>query len=117
MTIHHHPNQEPLLAPPANSWGAVAPEGVVARVLRVVLGDSVVSFPVAELRRWEHVVGNPETLEIWAGSECVRIEGRRLTQIREALDNSKLIEVRQNTSSPVVRSGPSIRRISLEIRE
>jgi hypothetical protein len=117
MGIHHHPNQEPLLAPPAHSWGEVAPDGVVARVFRVVLGDRVVSFPVAELRRWEHVVGNPETLQIWAGSEWVRIEGRKLTQIREALDNSRLIEVRQNTSSPVVRSGPLIRRISVEKRE
>jgi len=117
MSIHHHPDQEPLLTPPSQTWGELAPEGGLARVLRVVLGDRVVSFPITELRRWEHVVGNPETLVIRAGAECVRLEGRKLTQIREALDNSKLIEVRQNTSSPSVRSGPSIRRITLEKRE
>ncbi len=117
MGIHHHPNQEPLLAPPAHSWGEVTSDGVLARVLRVVLGDRVVSFPVAELRRWEHVAGNPETLQIWAGSEWVRIEGRKLTQIREALDSSKLIEVRQNSAAPAVRSGPLIRRISVDRRE
>lgn len=38
----------------------------------VRLADRIVCFPTVELKRWEHVVGNPEMLLITAGCDGVR---------------------------------------------
>lgn len=114
MSIHQHPAGEPLAPPPGPLWGEVAPENERAVAVRFVLADRVVSFPFAELRRWEHTAGNPERLVVTAGCELVTIEGQHLAAIRAALDSAKLREVRTTPQKPSARAAPAVRRITIE---
>ena len=114
MSINQHPAKEPLAPPPPRLWGEVAPEKEKAVAVRFVLNDRVVSFLVSELKRWEHVPGNPETLLITAGRELITVEGQFLAEVRAALDESKLREVRANAQKLTSRAGPVVRRITIE---
>lgn len=114
MSINAHPGKDPLAPPPPRSWGVVAPENQTAVAVRFVLTDRSVSFPVGELRRWEHVAGNPETLTINAGRELVTVEGQNLADVRAALDEARLRELRTAGSKSAVRAGPQVHRITIE---
>jgi hypothetical protein len=114
MSIHQHPAKEPLAPPPGPLWGEIAPENERSAAVRFVLADRVVSFPVGELRRWEHTAGNPETLVVAAGVELITIEGQHLAAIRAALDGAKLREIRVTPQKPATRASPVVRRISIE---
>jgi hypothetical protein len=114
MSIEQQPGKKPFVTPPPPTWGELAPEGRIATVVRFVLADRVVSFPVGELRRWEHVAGEPETLTINAGKELVLVEGRELQVVRAALDLGCLDELRVNNERSNVRPGPRVRRITIE---
>ncbi len=114
MSIHPHPGKDPLTPPPPRPWGRVAPEKEKSTSVRFVLPDRVVSFPVAEIKRWEHIAGNPETLLILAGREQVMVEGQHLTEVRVALDEVRLCELRMCVEKPMVRTGPTVRRITIE---
>jgi len=84
-------------------------------VVRFVLADRVVTYPAAQLKRWEHLLGDQETLVIRTDRDEVVIEGRDLTPIRTALDIGRLCELRLNYSAKVgARPGPQIRRITIE---
>ena len=55
--------------PPPPTWGETTPDGEAARVVRFLLADRVVTFPFSELKRWEHVAGEPELLAIHAHNQ------------------------------------------------
>lgn len=114
MSIQHQPGQKPLVPPPPPTWGEVTPEDKPATVIRFVLADRVVTFPVSELKRWEHLAGEPEVLSISVGKEQVVIEGAELGAIRAALDRKRLGEVRVNHERAKARPGPRVRRIAIE---
>jgi len=83
--------------------------------VRFVLVDRVVTYPTAQFKRWEHLLGDHETFVIRTDREEVVIEGRDLTPIRTALDLGRLCELRLNYSAKVgARPGPQIRRITIE---
>lgn len=114
MSIDHHPAKEPLSLPPPRPWGVVTSEKEAGGCVRFVLADRTVTFPYGELKRWEHVAGNPEILVISAGQEMVRVEGQQLAEIRGALDNSRIRELRECERRPVARTGPVVNRITIE---
>jgi hypothetical protein len=115
MSIDAQPGGKPLVAPPPLTWGEVAPPGELAAVVRFVLEDRTVSFPVAQLRRWESVPGDREALTISIGTELVLVEGQELAAIRAALDLGRLCEVRLNYPAKTgARPGPRVRRITIE---
>lgn len=114
MSIDHQPSQKPLVPPPPPTWGEVADEDDDAEVIRFVLVDRVVTFPYSELKRWEHLAGEPEVLSISVGREQVVIEGVELGPIRAALDLKRLREVRGNHERSKARPGPRVRRIAIE---
>ncbi|MEZ5415455.1 MAG: hypothetical protein R3F03_14210 [Opitutaceae bacterium] len=96
------------------TWGDIASGKGLREAVRFVLADRVVSYPLNELRRWEHLAGNPEHLLISVGEEMVRVEGRQLIEVRLALDESRLLELRVSQSRPLVRGGTVISRITIE---
>lgn len=114
MSILHQPGQKPLVPPPPPTWGEVAAENETAPVVRFVLADRVVTFPLSELKRWDHIAGEPEVLSISVGREQVVIEGAELGPIRAALDQRRLREVRPNHERSKARPGPRVRRIAIE---
>ena len=115
MSIEVEPGKKPLARPAPPSWGEISPDGRIALVARFALGDRVVTFPVAQFKRWEHTAGEPELLTIKADKEEIVIEGRELTEIRAALDLGRLCEVRVNFPRSVApRPGPQVRRITIE---
>lgn len=114
MSIHPHPGKEPLVPLPPRPWGKVAPEKEKSTAVRFVLSDRTISIPIGELKRWEHVAGNPETLVILAGREQVQVEGQNLAEVRAALDEQRLCELRLTADRPALRTGPTIRRITVE---
>jgi len=114
MSIHAHPDKDPLAPPPPRAWGVVVPEKQTVGAIRFVLADRSVSFPAGELRRWEHVAGTPETLTILAGREVITIEGLHLTEVRLALDETRLRELRVSGAKTAGRIGPHVRRITIE---
>lgn len=83
-------------------------------MLRFTLGDRVVSYPCSEFRRWEHVIGTPETLVLATAREQIVIEGSELAAIRAALDLGRLAEVRLTFPRQPVRPGPKVERITIE---
>jgi hypothetical protein len=76
--------------------------------------DRVVTFPVSELKKWEHAVGTPESLTIRAGKEQAVVEGAELSAIRAGLESGRLTEVSPNHQRSVARPGPQVRSITLE---
>ena len=114
MSIEHEPGKRALAPPPPLTWGEVAPEGETARVVRFCLTDRVVTFPVSELRKWEHAAGEPELLTIDAGKEQVVIDGAHLSSVRAALDLGRLCELRPNHQRSPARPGPQVRSITIE---
>ncbi len=114
MSIEQLPGQKPLVPAPPPTWGEVTPEDEKAKVVRFLLVDRVVTFPLSELKRWEHLAGEPEVISITAGKEQVVIEGAELGAICAALDLRRLSEVRANYERSKVRPGPRVRRITIE---
>jgi len=114
MSIEHQPGQKPLVPSPPPTWGEVTSEDKPAPVLRFVLADRVVTFPIAELKRWEHLAGEPEVLSISVGKELIVVEGKELEAIRAALDLKRLAEIRVNYERTKARPGPRVRRIAIE---
>lgn len=114
MSIEQSPGQKPLVPAPPPTWGEVTPQDEKAKVVRFVLVDRVVTFPFSELKRWEHLAGEPEVVSITAGKEQVVIEGAELGAICAALDLRRLCEVRANHERSKVRPGPRVRRIAIE---
>jgi hypothetical protein len=114
MSIEPQPGGRPLTPEPPHPWGEVVPTGQQALVLRVALEDRTVTYPYAELRRWEFTRGTPDLLVIKAGSEVVTIEGRELALIRAALDLCRLAEIRLMFPRHGSRPGPIVQRIAIE---
>lgn len=114
MSIDTRPETKPLhvVAPP--SWGDVVPAGVTALAVRIVLVDRIVTYPASRISRWEHVITTPEELILSVARETVVVEGRDLFEIRAALDQGRLCEVRVNHPlKSGTRPGPQVRRISI----
>lgn len=115
MSLDHHPGAKPLVPPPPPSWGEIAPAGETAVVVRFVLDQSVVTFPAAEFKRWEHALGVLELLTISTDKEQIVVEGRELAEIRAALDLGRLCELRTNFPRAAgARPGSQVRRIAIE---
>lgn len=114
MTLDLSSSQRLPAPEPPPVWGELAPPGETAAVLRLMLPDRVVSFPAGELRRWEHVAGDPERLIIRAGREAIVVEGSELAAIHAALDLQRLGELRLVAAKTKPRPGPQVRRIIIE---
>ncbi|MEO6244529.1 MAG: hypothetical protein ABIQ12_03760 [Opitutaceae bacterium] len=114
MSIKQHPSLEALTPPPVLPWGKVEPEGKTSDVVRFVLADRTVSLPASEFKRWELVAGDPERLTITTEKDTMALEGKALAEIRDALDKSRLVEVRVNGNRPTSRPGPVVRAITIE---
>lgn len=115
MSMDLHPGAKPLTPSPPPSWGEIAPAGETAAVMRFVLVDRVVTYPAVEFKRWEHVVGVPETLILTTATELVMVEGRELAEVRAALDLGRLCELRVNyPPKSGARPGAQVRRIAIE---
>lgn len=114
MSIENQPGKKPLVPAPPLTWGEVAGEDEDAKVVRFFTGEGVVTFPLSELRRWDHIAGEQEVLTVRVGTDHVVIEGTGLSEIRSALDAGRLCEVRVNTERSKARPGPRVRRIGIE---
>jgi hypothetical protein len=115
MSIEQTPSKTPAVPAPPPIWGELAPEGKPAPVVRFVLAARVVCYPTGELKRWEHIAGKPEVLLILAHKDCLKIEGRDLAGIREALDLGRCAEIRTTKNrGSADRPGPQVDRITLE---
>ena len=115
MAIEPQPGKPPLVPPPPPTWGELAPDGEAASVVRFALADRMVSFLASELKRWEHVTGEPEALRIRADKEVIVVEGRELHAVRAALDLQRLCELRTNFERPKTRPGPHVQQITIEL--
>ncbi len=114
MSIEPQPGQKPLVPAPPPTWGEITPEGEKAIVVRFVMADRVVAFPISQLKRWEHLPGDPEVISITADKDQVVIEGAELGAICAALNLRRLCEVRVNYERSKARPGPRVRRITIE---
>jgi hypothetical protein len=114
MSIEQEPGKKPLVSAPPPTWGDLVPEKRTARVVRFVLEDRMVSYPLAELKRWELVAGEPELLTITTSQEAVVIEGKDLEAVHAALDLARLEELRCNPERTHARPGPKVRRITIK---
>jgi hypothetical protein len=115
MSIEQFPGSPQLTRAPSPNWGELSPDGQTAVVVRFALGDGWASFPSSEFRRWDHAIGEPETLTIKTRHEEIIVEGLDLTAIRAALDLGRLCELRVNFPRPQgARPGPQVRRITIE---
>ena len=114
MSIKQNPAKDPLGPVPEPPWGEVKPEGKTSDVVRFVLADRTVSFPVKELKRWELVGGDPECLQIKTEKAVITVEGKLLAAVRDALDEVRLVQLRVNGQRPSARPGPIVRRIAIE---
>lgn len=115
MSIEAQPGKRTMHPPPAPHWGELVPESNTTLVLRVALPDRIVTVPFAELRRWEHTLGEPEILTISTGREQFVIEGGNLGEVRAALDTARLCEIHPTfTRTASARLGPRIARIAIE---
>jgi hypothetical protein len=103
----------PLVSVVPPTWGELASPGEKAQVIRFVFDDRIVTYPVSQLKRWEHAVGEPEFLTIDLAKETVVLEGHELAAVRAALDVGRLAEVRANRERSG-RPGPRIRQLTLE---
>lgn len=75
------------------SWGSImaTPHSVVSLCL-AFNGDRqiVVSYPYKTLSRWKWQDGEPETLEIQAGSHRIKVAGKGLKRLFDALELEQL---------------------------
>ncbi|MCB1103409.1 MAG: hypothetical protein H7A44_08600 [Opitutaceae bacterium] len=113
MSIHQHPTKQPLARSPSLPWGEVAPEPQSGGFVRFALGDRMVTYAASDLRRWEHVLSESEVLLISAGGDLVKVEGVRLAEVRVALENGRLRELRQSPRKLGLGDGPLVRRITI----
>jgi hypothetical protein len=116
MSLDLSPGEAVHPSDPPPPWGELTVPGTTPTVLRIALVDRTVSFPIAELRRWEHVRGIPETLLIRAGRDAIVVEGTDLGTICAALDFGRLGEIRCTPPRAKGRPGPQVRRISIEVK-
>jgi hypothetical protein len=115
MSIETHSGGKILTHSAPPTWGEVVPDGQVAVVIRFIVGQNAVTFPISQFKRWEHTMGLPETLTLLAGNEQITIEGKELGLVRAALDLGRLCELRVNFyAKSGARPGPQIRRIAIE---
>lgn len=114
MSIDAHPGKAPLAPPAPRAWGSLVADRQTSQVLRLVLTDRSVSFPIGELKRWEHIAGGQESLIILTSREIVTVEGQHLTEVRQALDDVRLCELRIPATKATTRTGPVVRRITIE---
>ncbi|MDP1578795.1 MAG: hypothetical protein Q8M02_00855 [Candidatus Didemnitutus sp.] len=87
-----HKSPAPLPATPA--WGVVAGDDETLSVLRLEMTDRTESLPYHTLTRWTLQLGSDEILTIHAGSLVVKVRGRELAPVRDALDVGRLVSVR-----------------------
>ena len=114
MSIEIFPGTNPLMRPAPPSWGEISAIGQTAVVVRFALADRVVTFPMDQFKRWEHIAGEPELLTISTDKEQIVMEGRELAEVRAALDLGRLCEVHINYPRSGARPGPRVQRITIE---
>jgi hypothetical protein len=94
MALKQNPELAPAVKSGGPAWGVLVEKGESAQVVRFVVGDRSVSFPVHSLKRWEFVPGTPDTLGIATGGEIVTVQGHGLAAVRDALDAGALLVLR-----------------------
>jgi len=115
MGIDSHPGHRPLVQRSVPPWGVLTDEGGHASSLSFVLPDRIVTFATDQLTRWEHLLGDDESLSLTFAGETVRIEGTDLAPVRSALGQGRLLELRLTPShESAARPGPHIHRITIE---
>ena len=113
MSLDTHAGRLPVTRRLTRTWGELTPEGEPASVLRFVLADRIVTILTDDLRRWEHLQGEPEQLILSTGGGQFTVEGMYLDEVRHALDLRRLTELRPNYAGGI-RPGPRIRGITIE---
>jgi len=113
MTLDTRSDHAPVTRRTVRVWGELSPSGEVAHALRLVLLDRIVTYITEDIRRWEHLLGEPEQLILSAGRDTILIEGDALTELRVALELRRLTEIRVSVPS-LTRPGPRIRAITIE---
>jgi len=114
MSIKIHAAQAPLRPAGMEVWGEMGSEADPNPTIRFILSDRTVCFPTGEIKRWEHIRSTPERLTTFIAQERITVTGHDLTEIRCAMDRSRLRELRVASSKAELRTGPQIYRIEFE---
>jgi len=80
-------------------WGSImATPHSVASLCLVCNGDrqTMVSYPYRTLNRWKWQDGEPESLEIQAANHRIKVVGRGLRRLFEAIELEQLKTIRDN---------------------
>lgn len=114
MSIETQPRTRSATPSAPPPWGELTPAGERATCLRFVLSDRVVTYPIAQVSRWEHALGEPELLVISVGKEQLIVEGTGLAPILAALDVGRLVEIRAGHGGRQFTTGPQVFALTLE---
>lgn len=95
MALKDHTETSPA-APQSRtrSWGLLTDGDETAQVVRFVVGDKSVSFPLHAFKRWEFMPGATEMIAVRTEAETITITGRGLAAVRDALDAGELLVLR-----------------------
>lgn len=100
-------------------WGSImATPHSVASLCLVCNGDRqvIVSYPYRTLNRWKWQDGEPETLEIQAANHRIKVAGKGLRRLFEAIELEQLKIIRDNDRQKLDASG-SLLVYSIQIEE
>jgi hypothetical protein len=90
-------------------WGEIAPANQSVYAIRFCRGQGdereSFSYPYHVLSKWHWTAGNPEILEVHAAGDSIRIEGRGLEKLMNALDVHRLIRVNDQSRNLWAKSG------------
>lgn len=98
--------ESPLRDPWSGLWGSVVPDVKSLSVLRVELPaqngkQETHAFAYSSLSRWMcRKTGEDEELEIHFGKQSVKVQGRGLGKLIDALDEGRLKLIRTSTAEP-----------------
>ncbi len=75
-------------------WGELGDPGEPTGVIRFECADGAYSYPYHALKRWVLQSAEPESLVIEVGQDQVTLHGRKLEELRDALDAGRLRVIR-----------------------
>lgn len=86
MTLKPQIDKSTPPKPVSPLWGAMAEPGEMVGAIRFECGDKSYSYPYHTLSRWVLARGRPDSLEIAAGNDTIKVLGQSLEKLRDALD-------------------------------
>ena len=90
MTLKTQSDKAPMLLPTSPAWGELADAGQTEAVVAFECSDAVYTYPYHTLARWVLESGETDILCVRAGEDEVRIHGRNLKAIGDALGSARL---------------------------